>query len=429
VCWEDVFFVSRRSGLLLLFGMETTVAARGGSRGLDRLDEWIGKALDQTALRRRLVRQLGHEVVLFTAGCAVEGEIDGRPVRGLYVVAATRRGLYLVSGREQWTVGWPVERVRRQLARPGEAGGDVLTLIRKGARIHLRYLFPEEVVALAAAARQTPSAQPAEATLELFARREVAPPPPAELPEFSLAAGSLHAVARRAAANVPGELHARALLPPDFFEEHFLELGELALGPLLARKSAATRAGSLGKAVTALDAAGLREDTAAAVSTAASRTVEVFDGELARVLSGKRAPVRLERELGLSRGERHTLEERMQAPFERLWSRFEGLEDQQIRLLRLLRELDDSPPEADDVVARETATEWRATLNRLDSGYEGAWRELVEEIEKTWSTDLLPRLARANGAERSGVPEWVRLALLAIVTVVVAAALVLLVVR
>ena len=35
------------------------------------------------------------------------------------------------------------------------------------------------------------------------------------------------------------------------------------------------------------------------------------------------------------------------------------------------------------------AEEWRAAMVRLDRGYEGAWREMVEEIERAWSTDLL----------------------------------------
>lgn len=430
LAWSDLFFVSRRSGMLLLFGSGGGVAAKGRSEALDRLDGWIGRAVDQSELRRRLVRQLGHEVVLFTAGCAASGAIDGRPLRGLFVTAATRRALYLISGREQWTLTWPVDRVKRQLARPGEPGGDALILARGTSEIQLRYLFPEEVIAVATAARQTPAPRPPEnPALEMFRRKEVEPPRRADLPEFSFAAGSLQAVAERAAANVPGELQARALMPPDFFEEHFRELGELALGPLLLRKSAAGRADSLRRAVAAMDAAGLQEDTRAAVATAAERTLGAWEEQRGRLLAMKRSG-RGSRDPGPVDSESRTqLSARLQAPFERLWSRFEGLLDQQDRLLGLLEELEEGPPGQDDAEVREAADEWRATLGRLDSGYEGAWRELVEEVEKTWSTELLPELARLAAADPEELPEWIKLAVLGVITLFIAAALVILVVR
>ncbi len=430
IAWSDLFFVSRRSGMLLLFGSDGGVAAKGRSEALDRLDEWIGRAVDQSELRRRLVRQLGHEVVLFTAGCAASGEIDGRPVRGLFVTAATRRALYLISGREQWTLAWPVDRVKRELARPGEPGGDALVLARADSRVQLRYLFPEEVIAVATAARQAPAPRPAESpALEMFRRKEVEPPRQADLPEFSLAAGSLQAVAERAAANIPGELQARALMPPDFFEEHFRELGELALGPLLLRKSAAGRADSLRRAVAAMDAAGLQEDTRAAIATAAERTLGAWEEQRDRLLAMKRGG-RGTRDPGTADpGTRAQLAGRLQAPFERLWVRFEGLLDQQDRLLGLLEEFEEGPPGRDDADVRDAADEWRATLGRLDSGYEGAWRELVEEVEKAWSTELLPELARLAAADAEELPEWIKLAVLGVITLFIAAALVILVVR
>ncbi|MFO7587569.1 MAG: hypothetical protein R6X22_05795 [Gemmatimonadota bacterium] len=431
LAWSDLFFVSRRSGMLLLFGTGGGVVAKGRGEALDRLDGWIGRAVDQTELRRRLVRQLGHEVVLFTAGCAASGSIDGQAVRGLYVAAATRRGLYLVSGREQWTLSWPVERVRRQLARSGEPGGDALMLARGDSELSLRYLFPEEVIAIATAARQTPSPRPTGGpALEMFRRKEVEPPRQADLPEFSLAAGSLQAVAERAAANVPGELRTRALMPPDFFEEHFLELGEIALGPLLLRKSAAGRADSLRRAVAAMDAARLQEDTRAAVAAAAERTLGAWEQQRDRLVAMKRRTGRSRREpwTADSAG-RELLVGNLQAPFERLWVRFEGLVDQQERLLALLEELEEGPPGQDDAEMREAADEWRGTLGRLDSGYEGAWRELVEEVEKTWSTELLPGLARIVTADAEELPEWVKLVVLGVITLFIAAALVALVVR
>ena len=63
-------------------------------------------------------------------------------------------------------------------------------------------------------------------------------------------------------------------------------------------------------------------------------------------------------------------------------------------------------------------------MSRLDNGYVGAWRELVEEIEKTWSTELLPRLVQVATEDRKSVPEWVQLSVLGIVTLLLAVALV-----
>jgi hypothetical protein len=424
--WSDLFFVSRRSGMVLLFGAAGAAVIKGKGEDLDRLDGWVADAVDLTEVRRQLVRQLGHEVVLFTAACAARGRIDGRRLNGLYVAAATRRALYLISGREQWSLVWPIERVKRELARPEEPGGDALILIRgEDTHLSLRYLLPEEVIALATTARKErpgPAASPP--ALELFTRREVGPPQAAELPEFSLAAGSLQAVAERAAANVPGELQSRILLPPDFFELHFLELGEIALGPLLLRKSAASGAGSLRRAVIAMDAVGLREDTRAAVANATDRTLDVFDEQVERLLSMKAGNGRGNRDSRIDAAERDRLVDRMQAPFESLWMRFEGLEEQQEKLLGRLEEFDEGSPGEDDPDLREAADDWRATLGRLDSGYEAAWRELVEEIEKTWSTTLLPRLARVSEYESEGPPEWVKLAGIGLATLIVAVLLI-----
>jgi hypothetical protein len=403
--WAEVFFVSRRAGMILLFGTSGAVVIKGSGEVLDRLDDWVAQAVDLTEVRRRLVRQLGHEVVLFTAACAASGRLDGRRLNGLFVAAATRRALYLISGREQWSLVWPIERVKRQLAKPDEPGGDALILMRgEDTKVNLRYLLPEEVISLATTARkERPSPAGSPPALELFARKEVTPPHAAELPEFSLAAGSLQAVAERAAANVPGELQARALLPTDFFELHFQELGEIALGPLLLRKSAAGGADSLRRAVVAMDAVGLQVD---------------------RLLSMRAGPSRTDREFRVDPSEREVFVERMRAPFERLWVRFEGLEEQQEKLLARLEEFEAGPPGEDDVEVREAAEDWRSTLGRLDSGYEGAWRELVEEIEKSWSTTLLPRLSRVTEVQSEGLPEWVRLAGIGFVTLVVAAAII-----
>ena len=427
VPWRDILWVSRRSGMILVFASHANLAIQATGKPLSDVERWLETGVDQTENRRRLVRQLGHEVVLFSAGCAVDGRLRGSRLRGLFLAAATRRALYLLSGGGQYTIEWPVDRVKRQLARPGEFGGDALMLARGDDEVLLHYLFPEEIVALATACRRTPPAPSgASPTLELFSRKEVSPPPPAELPQFSVAAGALHEVAGRAAANVPGELRARAELASGFFEAHFLELGEIALGPLILRKSAASTAGSLRKAAEAMDAAGLREDTRAAVSAATDRMLETFEREAARLVAARglsrvpdaAATVELRADLG----------QRMQAPFARLWTRFEGLEEQGAGLVELLDAYEAGPPGDGDTRVEEAAEGWRSTLGRLDAGYVGAWRELVEEIEKTWSTELLPRLVHISARRPEGVPEWARLAGLGLVTLLVVLALVFLVV-
>jgi hypothetical protein len=427
VPYGDVFWLSRRAGMLMVFAGWVTLAVKGSSQELDRLYQQMTTSVDVTELRRSIVRQLGHEVVLFTGGCAANGTIGGRKVGGLFVAAATRRALYLLSGGRQLSVEWPARAARRRPARSADRGdhdSDYLAVSRGDTSLTVRYLFPEELGAVLFAASKQPQEPAVGRPLELFSRREVSPPTPADLPEFSLAAGSLQEVAERAAANVPGELCAQALLEPYYFETHFLELGEIALGPLLLRKSAASSADSLHRAVKAMNAGGLQDDTRAAVATASDRMLAAYDAELKRLLALKRVAPRQEKEFQIPPVERAALAARMQAPFDRLWGRFEGLAEQETELIRRLATLDAGPPDEDDTEVREAAEEWRATLSRLDSGYDGAWRELVEEIERSWSTELLPRLTHINEAERRRVPEWVQLAALAFMTLLLAAALV-----
>ncbi|TFG64162.1 MAG: hypothetical protein E4H28_05525 [Gemmatimonadales bacterium] len=429
VPWREVLWISRRSGMVLVFAEGVSLAVRATGKALGEFESWVDQGVDQTELRRRLMKQLGHEVVLFSAGTAVEGSLNGTAARGLYLAAATRRALYLFSGTNQHSMAWPVDQVKRQIARPGKAGGDSVLLRSGDDKILLRYLFPEEIVALATACRKShpASRSTADRSLELFSRKEVSPPPQADLPEFSVAAGALHEVANRAAANVPGELQVRALLELGFFESHFLELGEIALGPLLLRKSAASTAGSLRRAAVAMDAAGLRDDTRAAVATAANRMLDVFRREAMRVagIRGVDLEDREKRVPLVPDAMRDRLLGSMQAPFDRLWSRFEGLDGEGSLLIEALEEYEKGSPGEEDDRVGEAAEQWRATLSRLDNGYVGAWRELVEEIEKTWSTDLLPRLVQVATEDRTGVPEWVQLSVLGVVTLLLAVALVL----
>lgn len=130
------------------------------------------------------------------------------------------------------------------------------------------------------------------------------------------------------------------------------------------------------------------------------------------------------REPLVSESMRERLLESMQAPFDRLWARFEGLDSEGHALMELLAEYESGSPGEEDSRVAEAAEQWRATLGRLDSGYVGAWRELVEEIEKTWSTELLPRLVQLATEEGRGIPEWVQLTILGIMTLLLAVALV-----
>jgi len=428
VAWRDVLWISRRSGMVLVFAEGVSLAVMASGKALGDLESWVDEGVDQTELRRRLMKQLGHEVVLFIAGSAVEGSIDGTTVRGLYLAAATRRALYLLSGTSQHSMSWPVDQVKRQVAQAGKRGGDSVLLHRGSDQVRLRYLFPEEIVALSTACKKGPpdSQGTTDRSLELFSRKEVSPPPQAELPEFSVAAGALHEVANRAAANVPGELQVRALLELGFFESHFLELGEIALGPLLLRKSAASTAGSLRKAAEAMDAAGLQEDTRAAVAAATNRMLDVFSQEATRIAESRGIDLvdREKRMTLVPEVMRARLFNSMQEPFNRLWSRFEGLDDEGYLLIEVLDEYERGSPGEEDARVEEAAEEWRATLGRLDNGYVGAWRELVEEIEKAWSTELLPRLVQVATEDRKGVPEWIQLSALGLVTLLLAVALV-----
>ncbi|MBT8479808.1 MAG: hypothetical protein KJO06_12880, partial [Gemmatimonadetes bacterium] len=247
VPYGEVFWVSRRKGMLLLFAVRATLAIKGTPKELDRLYDLLTERVDLTELRRRIVRQLGHEVVLFTAGCAAAGTIDGEKVGGLHVAAVTRRALYLLAQDRQLTVSWPARAASRRPAKKAdsEERDDYLVIGKPDTSLTIRYLFGEEIGAVLYAASQEPPESGEGRPLELFSRGEVSPPPQAELPPFSLAAGSLQEVAERAAANVPGELQAKVAMRDYFFETHFRELGEIALGPLLLRKSAAGGAYSL----------------------------------------------------------------------------------------------------------------------------------------------------------------------------------------
>ena len=165
-----------------------------------------------------------------------------------------------------------------------------------------------------------------------------------------------------------------------------MELGEIALGPLLLRKSAASEAHGLSRAVAAMDASGLHQDTQAAVGQATDRLVSGFEQEMKRVGAERRLSAREIKERELTPEQRRDLGARLQAPFDRISPMFGKLKEQQDALLQRLEALEDGPPDAEEESVEDAAREWRGTLRRLDRAYETAWRDMSGEIERSWET-------------------------------------------
>lgn len=291
--------------------------------------------------------------------------------------------------------------------------------------VALHYLGEhEEEVALRAG--RAGSGAGVEGSLEMFRQKDVAPPPAAEVPELSVAAESLQPSAEEEAARVPDDLREGAGLGPHFFETHLLELGEIALGPLLLRKSAASGARSLRRALEALDAEELQEDTRAAVARAVKRLSEVYGEELDRLREDRRAPGRVREERELDQDELDRLMARIQGPFDKLAPRFRQLEEEQDRLATRLQELAEGPPGGDDAGVAEVAETWRRALRELDHGFRSAWGDALREVRLAWETLLLPRLGELADMSRRKIPEWAQLALLALATFLAVGAAVLL---
>ena len=473
VPYARVFWISRRAGLLMVFTEEAALALKGDRGPIERLAHALEERLGDASGRARLPARLTREVVVCTAGTAVVGDLGGRRASGLRVAVFTRRGLHLLGGPEELTLPWPADE-----ARPVEAEGapgPALLLRRGESVVRLLYLFPEEIRTAVRLARSEPRGGPlreagpsseagppreagpppesppsrddapgegddasgeegaagrlppdepeeGDGSLEMFARGEVAPPVRPELPEMRLSVEVLQDAAEEAAGSVPAGPIETAGLPPHFLETHLVELGEIALGPLLLRKSAATSAGSLRKAVEAMDAGELREDARAAVGNAANRLAEVYETEVERLVEAKRAPPRVEEEHALEVDELEEIRLRMQAPVDRLVPTLRELEGAQSRLLERLRELEAGPPDAGEEemdVAREA---WARALRRTDRAFEEAWEEMVGEAADVWSSRLLPGLAEVGSMRRRRLPEWLTIVLLAAATLLLAGA-------
>lgn len=421
---SGIYWTSRRAGLLMIFSEERTLALQGPRGRLEALSDELERRLRGEKGRGRLPSRLTAEVVVCTAGAAVVGRLGGRAVKGLRVAVATRQALHLLGGAGEERLSWPADEAR---ALEGESDGRSGLLLRRGDdELRVLYLFPEEIRSLVGLAGEEPPPGPRVTAgegepLELFARGEVAPPVESELPELRLSVDVIQAVAEEAAGEVPEALLERARTRPHFFETHLLELGEIALGPLLLRKSAAGVARSMERAVEAMDAEELRSDARAAVANAASRLVEVYETELDRLLRARRAPPKVEEEHGLSVEEREEVRLRLQAPVDRMVPRFRELEERQGELLRALREHASGPPDAERGAVDEARRSWGRVLARVDRDFSEAWKEMAEESATLWRERLLPSLAAVASMRRRRVPEWVTILALALLTLLAAA--------
>lgn len=414
---ESVFWVSRRAGLLLLFAHDYTAAIKGPGDQLEDVAHSVERVLDRDG-QRRMLEPVAREVIVCTAGSATAGRMGGERIQGLHLAIVTQQALHLVSREHRTTIPWPVGSANRKSS-TGQTG-EVLVLSGDDLSLRLLYLFPEEVQATRRVALSTPPELPASATLEMFARSQVAPQVPARLPEFSVSIDTMRDVSARTVERVPVRSSNGGPLGRGFFEDLFQELGEIALGPLMLRKSAAAGAESLARAVEAMDAEQLHQDTKAAVATATDRLVRVYTGELERVLESKRVPEEGD-DLRVTAAERSELDERMQAAVETLNPLFQRVARRQSVLLERLETLESGPPDVADEQVEAAAAEWRKELQKLDRAYGTAWRELLDDVAGMWSDRLLPRLERADGLPSRKTPEWVRpVAIIVIGTAVVA---------
>ena len=432
---DEVFWVSRRAGLLLVFARGYVAAFRASDDRLDDLSRAIDARLDVDALRAAVLEPLAWESVVCSAGVAISGGLEegpaeigaaaGRSLKGLFVAVFTRQALHLFSCEQAFRVPWPVAVARETAGEPRQAR-PALELARGDTTLRILYLRAEEISAVLEIAETAPP-EPAEReeAIEMFARREVAGPTPARLPEFTTSAETIRQQAEKEAAKLPSDLPARIGLPDDFFADHFQELGETALGPLLFRKSAASRARSLTKAVEAMDASALQDDARAASLNSLGRLTERYDRELSRLLQGKRRAQKLGAELAVSEALRESLQRRFLAPVHNLTPQFQRLEHAQAELRLRLERLEEGPPEAEESELDEAAEEWHSALVLVDLDFATAWQELLPEIGVAWSESLLPGLAEAAAAPPQRVPEWVKLLVIGLITTLIVATVVL----
>ncbi len=420
---DTVFWVSRRAGLVLLFARKVTLALLGRSGDLEELARAVERGSDRAA-QRSLLQPLTREVVVCTAGTAVSGSIGDTRVSGLHLAVFTQRALHLFAGSRSHSIEWPVGRVGQLGSAPGERGRGGLRLTSDRLSLTLRYLFPEEIQAVARVATRPPAPPPEpDSSLEMFARGEVAPPPPPKLPEFAVSAEVLREACELATSRVRVDPTLSSRFDDGFFGRHFQDLGEIALGPLMLRKSAAAGASSLARAVEALDADRLREDAVAAFRAAADHLFDVYGGAVERLMTERRIDREATRAIRSSVEDRDRIDACVGSIVRTLDPTFERVLARQHLLLQRLQAYEHAPPDTDDTGVEEAADEWRADLLALDRAYGSAWSALLEEMAETWSERFLPRLVALSAIPGRRLSEAARLAILAAITFVAVAAL------
>jgi hypothetical protein len=420
---NTVFWVSRRAGLMLLFGRERTLAVLGKSGDLEELARGVERGSDRAA-QRSLLQPLTREVVVCTAGTAVSGRIGDTRISGLHLAVFTQRGLHLFAGSLSRSLEWPVESVGEITSAPGTHGRGGLRLSGDNVSLTLRYLFPEEIQAVAKVAVRAPAPleEPGGA-IEMFARGEVAPPPAPSLPEFAQSAQALGEAREAASRRVQMDQSLEHRLGPGFFDRHFQDLGEIALGPLVMRKSAATAARTLGRAVEALDAEQLREDAAVAFQAASDHLFNVYASVVESLAVERRLDKEAVADALATPDERQRLADSFARNTELLDSALERVLARQHILMQRLQALEHASPETEDANLEEAAEEWRNEILTLDRSYGAAWSDVVVEIADTWSERLIPRLRHLATLRGARLSENARLAILATATFAVVAAL------
>ncbi|MCY3698203.1 MAG: hypothetical protein OXH46_01015 [Gemmatimonadetes bacterium] len=419
----SVFWVSRRAGLILVFARRHTVAFFGDSGDLEDFARTVERGSD-VAGRRSLLRPLAADVVVCTAGTEIAGRIGDAPLEGLYLAVFTRRGLHLFAEEHEYTLRWPTEHAA-EAAAAADAHGDgrpVLELAKGDASFEVRYLFPEEIRAVLEVAGTVPAPPDTDTALEMFDKGEVARPVRARLPDFSVGADTLQRVTEAAVDRVRIDPSIGESFDRRYFERHFRTLGEIALGPLMLRRSAALEADSVVGAVQAMDAEQMRQDATAAFRGVTDELVRVYTAEVEAVVRTRR----LDRDRGekaLAAAEEPALWEALSKHIDALKPAFDATLARQQLLLQQLHARDLAPPEAEEASVEEAIRAWTEEVTKLDRGYVSAAAAALLEIGALWSDRMIPGLRALAALRARRLSKRSRWAILAIVTFFVAAAL------
>ena len=173
VSLDSVFWVSRRAGLVLLFARTRSIAFLGHSGDLEEFARTIEQKTDRV-IQRTLLQPLAAEVVVCTAGTAVNGTLLGADLNGLHLAVFTQHAVHLFSENRHHTVPWPVDQVSEISSATREEGRAGLKISALDVALEFRYLFPEEIQAIASVARKDPvSVGTEDKSIEMFSKGDV----------------------------------------------------------------------------------------------------------------------------------------------------------------------------------------------------------------------------------------------------------------